>query len=63
VLRRELIERNRIPEAALERSARGGEDPLALLNDPRSVLLTKEYATRRALSIGSAVSFATPSFA
>jgi putative ABC transport system permease protein len=39
----------------------GGGDPLELLNDARSVLLTTEYAARRGLQVGAAVPFAAPS--
>jgi putative ABC transport system permease protein len=38
-----------------------GENPLELLNDQRSILLTDEYAHRRGLHVGDVVRFATPS--
>jgi putative ABC transport system permease protein len=37
-----------------------GENPLELLNDARSILLTDEYAHRRGLHVGDTVRFATP---
>lgn len=36
-------------------------DDLELLNDPTSVLLTREYALRHAIPVGARVSFASPS--
>lgn len=38
----------------------GGGDPLELLNDLHSVLLTREYAARHGLEVGAPVRFATP---
>lgn len=38
----------------------GGGDALELLNDTHSVLLTRLYAARRGLDVGSGVTFATP---
>ena len=36
------------------------EDPLVFLNDPRSVILTREFAERRGLSLGQEVPLVTP---
>lgn len=41
-------------------SVEGGTDALELLNDAHAVLLTKEFAARRGLEVGSRVPFATP---
>jgi putative ABC transport system permease protein len=38
----------------------GDEDALELLNDPHSVLLTRDYAARRGIDVGAPVRFATP---
>jgi putative ABC transport system permease protein len=37
-----------------------GDDPLAILNQPDSVLLTRSFAGRRGLSIGDAIPLVTP---
>ncbi len=44
----------------VEVAEREGDD-LELLNDPTSVLLTREYATRHGIQVGGRVSFASPS--
>jgi putative ABC transport system permease protein len=36
------------------------EDPLVFLNDPRSVILTREFAARRGLAVGQEVPLVTP---
>jgi putative ABC transport system permease protein len=36
------------------------DDPLVFLNDPRSVILTREFAERRGLSLGQEVPLVTP---
>jgi putative ABC transport system permease protein len=38
----------------------GGGNPLELLNDQRSILVTDEYAARQGISVDSPVRFATP---
>ena len=42
------------------RAAGEGIDELEFLNDPTSVLLTEEYATRRGITVDDHVEFATP---
>ena len=42
------------------RAAGEGIDELEFLNDPTSVLLTEEYATRRGIAVDDHVEFATP---
>src|SRR5262249_12191118 len=36
------------------------DDPLVFLNDPRSVILTREFAARRGLTVGQQVPLVTP---